>query len=103
MVRWLFVLALLWLGWRMLRASLAAPPRAPRAETAGDPYRVLGVRRDASVEELTRAYRERMMEYHPDRVANLGPELRDLAHRKTVEIQRAWDTLRPKPAGSRRR
>ncbi|MGH7787214.1 MAG: J domain-containing protein [Candidatus Binatia bacterium] len=104
MMRWLFTLALLWVLWRMLRAALtaaSAPRRAPAAEPAGDPYRVLGVSRGASADELAQAYRDRMKEYHPDRVADLGPELQELAHRKTVEIQHAWDTLRPNPAGRR--
>ncbi len=69
-----------------------------RDRLASEEVGVLGVHRDASATELGRAYRERMKEYHPDRVADLGPELRELAHRKTVEIQRAWDTVRPKPA-----
>ena len=104
MVRWLIVLALLWVVWRMIRAALAASSaalRAPAAESIGDPYRVLGVPRSASADELARAYRDRMKEYHPDRVADLGPELQELAHRKTVEIQHAWDTLRPKAANRR--
>jgi len=97
-MRWLIVLALLWVAWRILRTYVARPlpePRAPAAEAGGDPYHVLGVRRGASADEVAQAYRERMKEYHPDRVADLGPELQELAHRKTVEIQRAWDALRP--------
>ena len=58
-----------------------------------DPYAVLGVGRAATREEITRAYREQMRRYHPDRVADLGPELRDLAHEKTLEIQRAYAEL----------
>lgn len=106
MARWLVVLLLLWVAWRGLRAALgvtSATPRAPAAPVASDPYRVLGVPRGASADEVTRAYRERMKEYHPDRVADLGPELQELAHRKTIEIQRAWDTLRPKSAERRGR
>lgn len=99
MLRWLLVLALLWVAWQLARRVLAAPPPRPPAGTpppdsGGDPYRILGVTRSASAEEIARAYRERLKEYHPDRVADLGPELQALAHQKTVEIQRAWAALR---------
>lgn len=59
-----------------------------------DPWEVLGVPRGASQEEIRRAYHARLREYHPDRVDGLGPDLRDLAHRRTLEIRRAYDALR---------
>ena len=106
MTRWVILLVVLFLAWRILRVGLA--PRSARSGTrrredpGWDPYAVLGVPHGASGAELTQAYRERLKEYHPDRVASLGPELRELAHRKTVEIQRAWDVLRPKRDAVRR-
>jgi hypothetical protein len=36
------------------------------------------------------AYKARMLEYHPDRVAHLGTELRELAERKAKLINLAW-------------
>ena len=99
MIRWALLLAVLLVVWRIVRSQLAprtAPPHAPSVDSHGDPYAVLGIGRGASDAEIAHAYRERMMEYHPDRVATLGPELRELAHRKTLEIQRAWTTLRRK-------
>ncbi|MGE0518439.1 MAG: DnaJ domain-containing protein [Candidatus Binatia bacterium] len=68
------------------------PPRATTADT-WDPYRVLEVERGASRERIAQAYREQMKRYHPDRVDGLGPELQDVAHRKTLEIQRAYREL----------
>jgi len=62
-------------------------------EQPWDPYAVLGVGPDASPEEISRAYRAQMKLYHPDRVADLGTELREVAHRKALEIQRAYDEL----------
>jgi DnaJ-domain-containing protein 1 len=71
--------------------------RGPRGQTSDgatwDPHAVLGVPRGASVEAVTQAYRERLKEYHPDRVANLGRELQELAHQKTLDIQRAYAEL----------
>jgi DnaJ-domain-containing protein 1 len=44
-------------------------------------------------DELTRAYREQMKKYHPDRVADLPAEFQALAHQKAIEIQRAYAEL----------
>lgn len=66
----------------------------PSGDTASDPYAVLGVPQSASAEEIRAAYLARMREYHPDKVEHLGPDLKQLAHRKTLEIQRAFEKLR---------
>lgn len=58
-----------------------------------DPYEVLGVPRGATAEEIGRAYRAQMKLYHPDRVADLGAELQEVAHRKAIEIRRAFDEI----------
>ena len=71
------------------RSARAASPGARR----WDPCAVLGVARGASRDEIVRAYREQLKRYHPDRVADLGPELQQVAHRKTVELQRAYAEL----------
>jgi DnaJ-class molecular chaperone len=71
------------------RASLkkAAPPEGP------PPHEVLGVSTDASDEEIKRAYQDKMRQYHPDRVAGAGPELRDLAEKRSKEINAAYQQL----------
>jgi hypothetical protein len=51
---------------------------------------VLGVSRVASIDEIRQAFRERMSEYHPDKVATLGVEIRDLAERKAKEINLSY-------------
>ncbi len=70
------------------------PSAGATADASSDPYAVLGVPRSASQEEIRAAYRARMREYHPDKVAHLGEDLQELAHRKTLEIQRAFEKLR---------
>ena len=62
-------------------------------QTGFDPYEVLGVRRGATPDEIRAAYRARIKEYHPDQVERLGPELRNLAKKKTQEINRAFEVL----------
>lgn len=56
-----------------------------------DPYAVLGVSRDASDEEIKRAYKELARKYHPDNYAD-NP-LSDLAAEKMKEINEAYDAI----------
>jgi DnaJ like chaperone protein len=57
-------------------------------------YEVLGVPSSATAEEVKKAYRELVKKYHPDRVSHLGDELRELAKRKFLEVQQAYDRIR---------
>lgn len=52
-----------------------------------DPYSVLGATQSDSDEEIKKKYKRAVMEYHPDRVAHLGQELRDLAARKGLSMK----------------
>jgi DnaJ like chaperone protein len=61
--------------------------------TAKDPYTVLGISRDASSEEITRAYKRLAKKYHPDKVLHLGDEFRELAEKRFKEIQKAYQDL----------
>ena len=54
-----------------------------------DPYQVLGVSRNASEDEIKRAYRKLAMQYHPD--LNPGDEA---AAKKMNEINEAYDRIR---------
>lgn len=66
----------------------------PTSTPAPDPYAVLGISPEASNEEVEQAWRRRMQEYHPDRVANAAAELRELAERRAREANAAWETIR---------
>ena len=57
------------------------------------PYSTLGVPKTASFTEIKAAYRKRMTEYHPDKVASLGTELRNLAEEMTKRINNAYEEL----------
>ena len=56
-----------------------------------DPYEVLGVSRNASEEEIKKAYRELARKYHPDNYVN-NP-LADLASERMKEVNEAYDAV----------
>lgn len=68
--------------------------RPARRGSSRPAHEVLGVRLDATSEEIAGAYRNLANLYHPDRVAGLGPELQDLAETRMKEINAAYRELR---------
>lgn len=56
-----------------------------------DPYSILGVDKNASDEDIKKAYRELARKYHPDHYAD-NP-LSDLAAEKMKEINEAYDAI----------
>ena len=74
-------------------AAVPRPPPAPVAPPA-DPYAILGVNSSSSNEEIEQAYRRRMSEYHPDRVASAAPEIRELAGQRAREINGAYEQIK---------
>ena len=62
-----------------------------------DPYSVLGVPRDASDEDIKKAYRELARKYHPDKYA--GSDLAELAEEKMKEVNAAYDEIQSMRSG----
>lgn len=56
-------------------------------------YKVLGITRDATNEEVKAAYRKMALKHHPDKVAALGEDIRKAAERKFQEINAAKETI----------
>ena len=56
-----------------------------------DPYAVLGVGRNASEEEIKKAYRALSRKYHPD--ANVNNPKKEQAEEKFKEIQQAYQQI----------
>jgi hypothetical protein len=92
--------------WDMFRGRMGGRERSrsigPRAEdlTADfstlDPYTLLEVSPRASPEEIKAAYKRAVARYHPDKVAHLGKEFQELAHKKLLAIQQAYESLQGK-------
>jgi len=64
-----------------------------------DPYKTLGVSRDATDDEIKKAYRELARKYHPDNYVN-NP-LADLVQEKMKEINEAYDEIQKQRASGR--
>jgi len=104
-VRWIIYAVLFFLLYKVVttisgelrnpRPRVGPSPRRPGIDDRGSrPHEVLGVDEDASADEIRRAYQQKMREYHPDRVANAGAELRELAERRSKEINAAYDAMK---------
>lgn len=56
-------------------------------------YKVLGVAPDATDDEVRKAYRRMALQYHPDKVANLGDDVKAAAEKKFKELGHAKDLI----------
>lgn len=55
---------------------------------------LLGVKPDADENEIRSAYIKKIKEYHPDKVHNLGEEIRKVAEKKAKEINQAYEYIK---------
>jgi hypothetical protein len=73
-------------------------PGAVRDFGREDCYSILGVSPSASMDEVKKAYRARLFEYHYDRVAQAGKEMRDYADEITKWVNLAFAEIKQKRA-----
>lgn len=69
-------------------------PKARSGESTADYYAVLGVAPTATPDEVRTAYRKKIREYHPDRVAGLGEKLQEMANDESRSINKAYSMLK---------
>jgi DnaJ-domain-containing protein 1 len=71
------------------------PPRAQewRPPATGDPWQMLGIEPGTPLSEAKRAFRALIAQYHPDKVAHLASEFRQLAEERTRQILAAWEQI----------
>jgi len=82
-------------GWR--HRSMGPRPEELTVDFSSmDPYTLLDVSPRASLEEIKTAYKRAVARYHPDKVTHLGREFQELAHKKLLAIQQAYEILQGK-------
>jgi DnaJ-domain-containing protein 1 len=59
-------------------------------------YKILEVNQNFTNEEIKKAYKQLIIQYHPDKTTNLGIEIQNLAKKKTQEINEAYNFIRKK-------
>ncbi len=57
-------------------------------------YKILNISKNASNEEIKKAYRQMAVKYHPDKVANLGEEIQEVAEEKFKAVNGAYQAIR---------
>ena len=81
---------------RIQRENLTAAARGGatiEAETVPDFYEVLGVPRDATYEQMKKAYRQAALNTHPDRLAGLPEAEQKMLEERFKQQAAAWDAL----------
>ncbi|WP_240462496.1 DnaJ family molecular chaperone, partial [Myxococcus sp. CA018] len=71
-------------------------PRAPEPEPVASAWEVLGITPGTPLADARRAYLSLVAQYHPDKVAQLGPKLQALAQEETRRLIEAWEYVRRK-------
>lgn len=103
LLRLIFFAFLVYLGFRLFKQVMSSasgkqtePPRpwTDSSSSEPSPFEILGVQSGASQEEIKSAYQKLVQQYHPDRVAGMGPEIRAVAERRTKEINAAYSRLK---------
>ena len=62
--------------------------------TKEDPYKVLNVSPFSNDSEIESAYKKLVVQFHPDKTLNMGPDLRKLSENKMKEINAAYDDIK---------
>jgi len=81
---------------RMQQSARQPPEARPAIDKVAQAYEVLGVTRDASDAEVTKAYRRLMNQNHPDKLVARGlPEsMMKVAEEKTRQVRAAYEVVR---------
>jgi DnaJ like chaperone protein len=62
--------------------------------TVNSDYKVLGIESNETEEEIKKAYRQMVVRYHPDKVAQMGEEYKKGAKEKFQKIQEAFENIK---------
>lgn len=64
------------------------------AHSSTSDYQILEITKEASDEEVKKAYRRMAMKYHPDKVSHLGEEVQKAANEKFQNVQKAFENIK---------
>ena len=76
------------------RLQEAEELNAESTEDPNDPYQILGVSRNVTESELNARYRQLLRANHPDKVAQLDPEIQEFATERSRRIIEAYEQVR---------
>ena len=71
-----------------------APPKPAPTTNLAAAFALLGLKAGASLEEASAAYKHMAAQNHPDKVAQMAPEFREMAERKMRELNAAFERIR---------
>ena len=57
-------------------------------------YQIIGVHYKSSLDEISKAYKDKMIKSHPDKVSHLSHELQEKAKELTLRINEAFDLIK---------
>ncbi|MBT8042181.1 MAG: TerB family tellurite resistance protein [Pontiella sp.] len=86
-------------AFRLRPGTIDAMLGGVRGSTPGsldNAYKVLGVSADASEAEIKRAYRQKCVDFHPDKLASKGlpDEFMTYAHDQLTQVNEAYDSIK---------
>ena len=63
-------------------------------EPEKDPYKILEIDKTATDDEVRKAYRRLAVKFHPDKVENLGEDVKRAAEEKFKSVQSAYEQIK---------
>ena len=80
----------------VLNQAHFAGGQSTSASALEDAYKALGVSKDSTDQEIKRAYRKLMSQYHPDKLMGQGvpEEMIAVATEQAQEVQTAYDLIK---------
>ena len=96
LVRLFVIILIAWIVFdlfRKFRKGYRAIRNTNLKMAVGDPYKNLNISRRATLHEIKQAYKKALSEYHPDKVAHLGDEIKRVSRMQTELIMQSYQEI----------